>query len=93
MVKNLTVLTAGNFAAFEVQCHTVPHWRALMSDYKKLLSQGRGCTFKVCHAHLKNAILLSISLVGVVYFLSQLYIVIFEQFVETERFFQSSKIP
>ena len=34
--------------------------------------QVRGSTFRVCHTHLKNVILLSISLVGVVYFLSRL---------------------
>ena len=48
-------------------------WKAPMSDYWKMRGKGRVSTFRVFHAYLKNAFFLSISLIGVVYFLSQLY--------------------
>ena len=39
-----------------------------MSDFKVVQGQGRGSTFRVCHGHLKNAILLHSSLVAGVSF-------------------------
>ena len=41
-----------------------------MSDFKEVQGQGRGSTFRVCHAHLKNAILFHSSLVAGVSFFS-----------------------
>ena len=55
---------------------TVPHLKALLPLRLEPDSQGYGSTFRACHTHLKNAILLNISLVGDEYFLLRLYIVI-----------------
>ena len=46
-----------------------------MSLSYELDVQGYGITFRVCHAFLKNAILLSISLVGYVIISAPLYLV------------------
>ena len=45
-----------------------------MSLSYELDVQGYGITFRVCHAFLKNAILLSISLVGYVIISAPLYV-------------------
>ena len=44
-----------------------------MSEFKEVHSRGRGSSFKVCHAHLKNGILLHSSLVAGVSFFPRLY--------------------
>ena len=58
-----------------------------MSDSNKV--QGHGSTFRVCHAHLKNAILLHSSLVVGVSFFPRLYQLKggqdYEQMFPTER--------
>ena len=50
--------------------HLIPihHLKALISGSKGTGDLGHGCTFRVCYAHLKSAILPSIYLVGDVYF-------------------------
>ena len=45
-----------------------------MSDFKEVQGQGHGSSFRVCHAYLKNAILLHSSLVASVSFYPRLYI-------------------
>ena len=42
----------------EVQAHTVPHLKALISGIMELRGLGCGSTFNLCHALLKKAILL-----------------------------------
>ena len=51
--------------------------------------QGRGSTFRICHAHLKKAILLHGSLVAGVYFFRNCTMVRFEKKLED---FQSFKL-
>ena len=57
----------------KVQEGVGPFWKPLMSLSYELDVQGYGITFRVCHAFLKNAILLSISLVGYVIISAPLY--------------------
>ena len=55
---NFQVLSLVFPMPLEIQCHTVPHLKALISGYVEPRELRCGSSFLFCHALLKNAIIL-----------------------------------